>query len=89
MGELIDGRGEWQRLMEKYNVFHIKKEYDNKIREVGILEQWVSTLGAERVLKIHDPKACIDIILGAICLTSGTRDLEGYAKDMVDRAQDK
>lgn len=32
--------------MQKFNVFHIKKEYDNKLRDVPILQQWVDTLGA-------------------------------------------
>lgn len=38
---------------------------------------------------MKNPKSCIDVILGAICLTSGVRDLEGYIQDMEERKQDK
>lgn len=33
-------------------------------------------------------KACVDVILGAIALTSGARTLEGYLKDMENRGQE-
>jgi len=42
-------------------------------------------LGKERVLPLITPKACVDVMLGAIALTSGARDLDGYIKDMRDR----
>lgn len=35
------------------------------------------------------PKACIDVILGAICITSGARTLETYVADMEERGQEK
>lgn len=38
---------------------------------------------------MRTPKACIDVMLGAICITSGVRTLETYVKDMEDRGQDK
>jgi len=34
------------------------------------------------VLNITHPKACIDVMLGAIALTSGARDLENYILDL-------
>jgi len=70
----ISGKKEWKRLMENYNVFHIKKDYGGDV-EQDIYKQWCDTLGEERVLKIAAPKACIDVILGAIALTSGTKNL--------------
>ena len=46
-------------------------------------------MGVERILEMKTPKACIDVILGAIALVSGSRTLEGYVKDMETRGQDK
>jgi len=42
-------------------------------------------LGEERVLKMNNPKACVDVMLGAIAITSGARTLEGYINDMKER----
>lgn len=75
--------------MEKHNVFHLKKEYDNKNYEEEISEQWIRAIGKERVLRMQTPKACIDVILGAISITSGVRTLESYVKDMEERGQEK
>lgn len=33
------------------------------------------------------PKACVDVMLGAIAITSGIRTLETYIQDMVQRGQ--
>lgn len=41
------------------------------------------------MLRMNTPKACIDVMLGAICITSGVRTLDTYVKDMEDRGQDK
>jgi hypothetical protein len=85
----INSKQAWADLMKKYNVFFIKKPYHNEKNDVKIKKLWVETIGEERVLEIVTPKACIDVILGAIALTSGTRNLEGYIKDMEDRGQDQ
>lgn len=45
-------------------------------------------LGAERVIDIFTPKACIDTILGVIAIVSGARNLETYIKDMQVRGQE-
>jgi hypothetical protein len=82
----ISGKKEWKRLMENYNVFHVKKAYGGH-SEQEIYKQWCETLGEERVLRIETPKACIDVILGAIALASGTKNLQSYIVDMQDRGQ--
>lgn len=83
----VDSKKVWKNLMTKYNVFHIKKPfYNDRINET-IQKQWESTIGSERVLNIVTPKACIDVMLGAIALTSGARDLKGYIHDMKERGQ--
>ena len=51
------------------------------------MQQWLSAIGEERILLIETPKACIDVILGAIAITSGVRTMETYIKDMQDRQQ--
>lgn len=77
----------WKDLMKKYNVFLIKKPYSGAENE--IFKQWVKALGEERILKIFTPKASIDVILGAIALTSKSRTLDQYIEDMVERGQTK
>ena len=78
----------WRELKEKFNVFHLHKPYSGKI-EKGELSDWVDALGEESILEMKTPKAVIDVILGAIALTSGARTMEGYIKDMEARGQSK
>jgi hypothetical protein len=73
--------------MKKFNVFLIKKTYEEERREVQIMKQWTETIGEERVLKIENPKACIDVMLGAISISSGNRSLDTYLEDMKVRGQ--
>ena len=84
----INSRDVWKNLMKKYNVFHIHKPYTSVNYENKIHKQWIETIGEERVLDISNPKACVDVILGAIALTSG-RTLENYINDMKKRGQDE
>ena len=41
----LNSKETWEELMDKYNVFLIKKEYDNKKKEEKILKQWHDTIG--------------------------------------------
>jgi len=84
----VPGDQTWSELMKKFNVFHIKKEYYSS-KEKSINKQWCEALGEERVLHITNPKACIDVMLGAIALTSGARSLNKYVEDMKIREQTK
>jgi hypothetical protein len=83
----INARECWKILMTKFNVFLIKKPYEEEKKEIQILKQWIETIGEERVLQIVNPKACIDVILGAIAITSGHRTLSTYIDDMKARGQ--
>jgi hypothetical protein len=85
--KIISGKQIWRNLMAKYNVFLIKKPYYNSTIEPQIRNQWLHAIAEERILMIETPKACIDVILGAIAITSGIRDLNGYINDMKDRGQ--
>ena len=80
----FSGKEMWAQLMKKFNLFFIKKPYGP-----DSLKQWTEAIGVERILQIETPKACIDVILGAISITSGVRTLETYIKDMKDRQQSK
>jgi len=86
LGKNIKAIDVWKKLQTKYNVFLIKKAFWNTNYEYGILTQWQGALGMERVLEITSPKACIDIMLGAIAITTGT-SLDQYIKDMKQREQ--
>ena len=66
----------------------IKKPYDSPNEDI-VRKAWEKALGEERILDIQNAKACVDIILGAIAITSGIRTLDEYVKDMIDRGQSK
>lgn len=85
----IDSTEIFKILSKKYNIFHIRKSYaDAKIEKV-MSKKWSDAIGKERILDIETPKACIDVILGAVALTSGSRNLEGYIEDLKKRGQTK
>lgn len=85
-GKEIDSFTIWKELCKKYNVFHLHKPYDNVLKKKE-LNQWKEAIGIHRILEMKTPKACVDVILGVIALTSGARTLETYVKDMIDRGQ--
>jgi hypothetical protein len=84
--EPMDSKKVFEKLRDKFNVFFLHKEYDRDSVDREILAQWREVLG-ERVLHLTDPKSVIDVMLGAIALTSGTRTLDSYMNDMKDRGQ--
>lgn len=63
-----------------------RSEYENYSDEV-ILRQWQSVLLPSHILKIEDPKAIIDVMLGALAIVGGERDLDAYLADMREREQ--
>ena len=77
----------WKELTSKFNVFHLHKEYFQKDEDIEIRNQWKMALGENRILEVQTPKACIDVILGVIALTSGVRTMNEYIEDMRDRGQ--
>ena len=79
----------WKNLCKHYNVFHLHKPYSESGLKSNELNLWEEALGKKRILRMKTPKACIDVILGVIAITSGARSLEGYIKDMQDRGQSK
>lgn len=83
----LDSTEIFKQLCGKYNVFHIRKSYSEPKTEKIMQKRWADAIGKERILDVENPKACIDVILGAIALTSGARNLEGYIEDMKIRGQ--
>ena len=78
----------WAELKKKFNVFYLHKPYWKQTIDAQALKQWREALGKERILPMKTPKACVDVMLGAIAITSGRRTLETYIEDMKERGQD-
>jgi hypothetical protein len=79
-------------LRQKFNgnVFLIHKNYyddANSRANKEIVAQWEELLGSDHVLILQDPKAVVDIMLGAIAKTSGARSHDEYLDDMAERGQ--
>ncbi len=83
----MNSREVFKTLKDKFNIFHLRKKFDDDNKEKGMYRQWSDTLGHERVLQVTCPKACIDVILGAIAITTGSRTLSQYVEDMLERGQ--
>lgn len=77
----------WQELKQKFNVFYLHKPYFKKAVDNQALKQWRTALGKERILNLKNPKACVDVMLGAIAITSGQRTMQEYIHDMENRGQ--
>ena len=52
-----------------------------------ILKQWASVLPREHILRIADPRAIVDVILGALAIAGGKLDLNGFLDDLRARNQ--
>lgn len=72
-----------ESLSSKFDeVFHILIPYGGHQFRDKITQSWKGALPSERVLMLSDPKGVIDLILGAIALTNGTRTLPEYLDDL-------
>ena len=52
-----------------------------------ILRQWQTVLPPQNILKIEDPKAIIDVMLGVLAIVGGGQDLDGFLADLAGREQ--
>eukprot|EP00455_Lapot_gusevi_P018726 TRINITY_DN2025_c0_g2_i2.p1 TRINITY_DN2025_c0_g2~~TRINITY_DN2025_c0_g2_i2.p1 ORF type:complete len:311 (+),score=120.49 TRINITY_DN2025_c0_g2_i2:82-1014(+) len=77
----------FDQLKEKYHVFLLKKPYSDDRAEQKISEMWETVLPAHHILRFSNPKACIDVMLGALALAGRTRTLDQYVNDLQDRGQ--
>lgn len=55
-------------------------------RDEVVKDQWANAIPPENILLIDDPKAIIDVMMGAIAVREG-RNLEDYIVDMAGRGQ--
>lgn len=74
-------------LLEKYegNVYILLVTYCGRF----LTKEWKKVMPAQHIHEIKDEKAIIDIILGIIATTSGSRTREEYEDDMLKRKQSK
>lgn len=47
-----------------------------------ILAQWATVIPPHHILRIEDPKSIIDVLLGALAIADGSRDLPAYLHDL-------
>jgi hypothetical protein len=87
LGAAMDVKTEWHALQDKCNIFYMHKNFGH--RDAQSLNYWESMVGANRIMKLENPKACVDAMLGVISICSGSRTLDTYITDMVDRGQDE
>jgi hypothetical protein len=80
--ENLDSAGVFEDLMNTYNVFLVHKPYSYSTTDAKIVRQWTDAIGQENVLLLEDPKSVVDVMLGAIALVSGSRDLDTYVADL-------
>lgn len=56
-------------------------------QDAVIKEQWAGVIPPENILIIDDPRAIVDVMLGALAITEGSVDLDQYLVDMTGRGQ--
>jgi hypothetical protein len=59
-------------------------EYAQYSDEV-ILKQWKSVIPPEHVMRVDDPKAIVDVLLGALAIADGSRTLATFMGDLKSR----
>jgi hypothetical protein len=60
--------------------------YDSYSDEV-VLKQWGTVLPSANILRISDPKAVLDVMLGVIAIVGGKGDFDSYLADLQGRGQ--
>lgn len=66
-------------------ISEVKDVYANYQDEV-ILSQWAEVIPRDNILIIEDPKAIVDVIIGALAIEGGT-ELDVYIEHMEERGQ--
>lgn len=83
----IEAKTIFKELNQKFNLFLIHKMYGSKRDDKNVVDQWKEVINPERILILEEPKAIVDVMLGAIAIVSKTRDLDNYLVDMKGRGQ--
>lgn len=58
------------------------KQYTDDV----VLGQWATVIPKAHILRIDDPRSMVDVLLGALAIATGSRDLAGYVADLERRA---
>eukprot|EP00906_Rhabdomonas_costata_P011586 RCo016515 len=78
----------FQVLTQRYHVFYLcRVPASTGLVPPYVKAAWSSLIGEDHVLPLVNPKACIDVMLGAIAMVSRQRDLTAYLRDMKGRGQ--
>jgi len=82
----------FEKLKSKYHVFFVCRIPTTHGLENGDIpssmkQKWIKWVGKDHILLLPEAKAVVDIMLGALCLTVGTRTWETYLKDLQSRGQ--
>ena len=79
----------WKQLRAKAhdNVFMMLNKYSGSAFDSDTTEHWTKLLAPDHVIKVGEPPAIVDLLLGVISMVSQSRDLETYMIDMKDRGQ--
>jgi len=77
----------FQGLQKFFTVFYLHKPYYDPEIDKNLTAKWKKLIGEENVLHLQDPKSVVDIMLGAISISSGSRNLQTYIQDMRERGQ--
>lgn len=79
----------WKELRKKANdnVFMMLNKYCGTSYDTEITRHWENLLADEHVIKVGEPQAIVDLILGVISMVSQQRNLDTYMIDMKDRGQ--
>jgi len=81
------------KLTTKYHVFFVcRLPTTHGVDEKGnipalMLKKWASWVGEDHILRLPEAKAVVDIMLGAMSLTAGTRTWDTYLQDLQSRGQ--
>ncbi len=57
----------------------------NNYNDTVVKAQWANVIPEEHILIIDEPESIVDVMLGALALTAGSSDLDGYMVDLKNR----
>ena len=81
IGQSIPAKTIFRELMKKFSVWYIHRDYRGW-QDKRIVKDWQDAIGIENVVFLEEAKAIIDVILGIIAKTSGTRTHDQYLADL-------
>jgi hypothetical protein len=76
----------WQRVVEKFDLYHLRKPYGDRKLDRKILEQWTAAIGEQRIVGLEDPFRAVDYALGLISRKWGR--FEDFKTNMRARQDD-